>query len=180
MDAWQKQKTDEAQAKLDRALKIYPGFPDALVFSGFMQGSQGNWHQAEEHIQAAIQSDPNYCPAYIILAGIYNTEGRYDEAQEAAQQPVCAGANSWTLQYEIARVLIGKGEYEHALAITDASLRGNHGSLMHVARAHALLGLRRYLEATTELRNYLHYQPSGEGSQDARDILERLGQFGSR
>jgi len=122
------------------------------------------WEPAEKSLQAAIRSDPNYCAAaYIILARVYNTEGRYDEAQAAAERATSAGVDSWSVQYEIARVLIGKGEYENALAIADTVLRSKHGSLLHVAKAHALLGLRRYPESATELRNYLRYEPGGEG-----------------
>lgn len=180
MDAWGKQDIAGAQRKVEQALKIDPRFSEALVLRGFIKASQRNWQSAEDDLQAAIRNDPSYCPAYIILAGIYNTEGRYGEAQESAQQAISAGADSWTVQYEIARVLIGKGEYENALAVADVALRSKHGSLLHVAKAHALLGLRRYTEAVTELRDYLRYEPAGEGAQDAHQILDRLQTFSLR
>ena len=168
LEAWQQQKPAEAQRKIDQALKIDPAFPEALTLNGFMQASHRQWASAEQSLQASIRSDPNYCPAYIILAGVYNTEERYDEAQDAAQRATSAGVDSWSVQYEIARVLIGKREYENALAIADTALRSKHGSLLHVAKAHALLGLRRYPEAATELRNYLRYEPAGEGAGRAQ------------
>jgi tetratricopeptide (TPR) repeat protein len=174
MEAWQKQDIAGAQRKVDQALKTDPGFPEALALKGFMQASQQNWRAAEENLQAAIRSDSGYYAAYIILAGIYNTQGRYDEAQESAQKAISAGADSWSVRYEIARVLIGKGEYQNALAVTDVALRSKHGSLLHVAKAHALLGLRRYPEAAMELRDYLRYQPAGEAALDAQEILNRL------
>ncbi len=175
MDAWEKQETAGAQKKIDQALKIDPVFPEALVLNGFMQASRRDWASAEENLKAAIRSDPSYCAAHIILAGVYNTQSRYDEAQEAAQDAIAAGADSWTVQYELARVFIGKQNYENALAVTDVALRSkHHGSLLHVAKAHALLGLRRYTEAATEMRAYLRYQPTGEGAEDAHKILDRL------
>lgn len=173
LDAWQKEQPADAQRRVDQALRIDPAFPEALTLNGFMQASHKRWESAEASLHAAIRSDPDYCAAYIILAGVYNTQGRYNEAQDATQQGTCAG-DSWTVQYEITRVLIGKGEYENALAIADAALRSKHGSLLHVAKAHALLGLRRYPEAATELRNYLRYEPAGEGAQDAHNILDRI------
>ena len=174
IEAWQKLETAGAQKKVDQALKIDPSFPEALVLNGFMQASHHDWQAAEDNLKAAIRSDPNYCAAHIILAGVYNTQARYDEAQEAAQHAISAGADSWTVQYEIARVFIGKQNYENALAVADVALRSKHGSLLHVAKAHALLGLRRYSEAETELRAYLRYQPTGEGSEDAHHILDQL------
>jgi tetratricopeptide (TPR) repeat protein len=109
------------------------------------------------------------------LAGVYNAQARFDDAQEAAQQALSKGTDSWDVQYEIARALIGKRQYETALTITEATLLSTpHGSLMHLAKAHALLGLGRYPQAVTELRAYLRYQPDGEGSERARDLLNQI------
>ncbi|HXJ89801.1 MAG TPA: tetratricopeptide repeat protein [Candidatus Binatia bacterium] len=180
VDAWGRKEPAEAQRDVDQALKIDPTYPEALTLYGFIQASLQRWSSAEDGLEAAIKSDPNYWPPYVILASVYNTQGRYDEAQDATRHALSAGANTWSVQYEIARALIGKGEYKDALTITDEALHLKHGSLLHVAKAHALLGLRRYPEAATELRAYLQYQPSGEGSQDAHHILERLQGLVSR
>ena len=109
------------------------------------------------------------------MAGVYNARARFDDAQEAAQQALSKGADSWDIQYEIARALIGKKQYEAALAVTEAALRSTpHGSLMHLAKAHALLGLGKYPQAVTELKAYVRYQPDGEGSERARDLLNQI------
>jgi len=180
LEAWNKQKCADAQHEAEQALKIDPTFPDALTLYGFIQASSQHWDSAEESLQAAVRSDPNYSAAYVILAGVYNTEGRYDQAQEAIERAIAAGAHTWSVQYEIVRVLIGKGEYASALAISDQALRSKHGKLLLMARAHALLGLRRYSEAATELRAYLRDDPTGEGSQNARDLLQQLEPLVSR
>lgn len=174
LDAWIKQSPAKAQHKVDQALKLDPTFPEALTLRGGIEAANQQWEAAEQSLQAAIQSDPAYSPAYVILAGVYNTQGRYDDAQEATEHALSVGATTWSAQYEIARALIGKREYENALAIADAALRSNHGSLMHLARAHAMLGLRNYPEAVAELRTYLREDPTGEGSHDALALLDRL------
>jgi tetratricopeptide (TPR) repeat protein len=177
LEAWIKQSPMKAQHKLDQALKLDPTFPDALTLRGGIEATNQQWGAAEESLQAAIQSDPAYSPAYVILAGVYNSQGRYDDAQEATQQALSAGTTTWSVQYEIARALIGKREYENALAVSDAALRSNHGCLMHLARAHAMLGLRKYPEAAAELRTYLGEDPAGDGSHDARVLLDRLNRL---
>lgn len=175
LNATAKRDYAEAQRKLDKALKIYPQFPEALTLYAIILAMAHQWQQSEQNLQAAIQTDPNYAPVYVILAGVYNAQLRFDDAQEATQHAVAAGADTWDLQYEIARVLIGKREYESALEIAETALhRKQHGSLLHLAKAHALLGLRRYPQAATELRAYLHYQPAGDGSQHARDLLQKI------
>ena len=174
LNAWARQALVEAQHNLDQALELDPTFPEALTLRGGIQATRHEWTLAEQSLEAAIHTDPSYPPAYILLAGVYNTQDRYDEAQEAAEHALSAGATTWSLQYEIARALIGKGQYQSALAISDAALRSPHGSLMHLAKAHALLGLRKYPEAAAELTTYLRDDPRGEISQDARSLLDRV------
>lgn len=175
LNALAKQNYVETQRKLDQALKIYPPFPEALTLYGITHAVARQWEQAEQNLQTAIQTDPGCAPAYVVLAGVYNAQLRFDDAQECTQHAVAAGANTWDLQYEIARILIGKRQYESTLETTETALHlKRHGSLLHLAKAHALLGLRRYSQAATELKAYLRYQPSGDGSQHARDLLQKI------
>lgn len=175
LKSWGDQEPAEAEHWLDRALKIYSPFPEALSLRGGIQASLGQWTAAEQSLRAAIQVDPNYSPAYVVLAGVYNAQARFDDAQKATDQALSAGADNWDVQYEIARSLIGKEQYKSALAVTETALRSNrHGSLLHLAKAHALLGLLEYRQAANELRAYLRYQASGDGSQHAHALLDRL------
>ena len=180
LEAWRKHAGADAQQKVDQALQLDPTFPEALTLLGGMRATNQQWDAAEHSLQAAIRSDPDYPPPYVILASVYNTEQRYDEGEEAAEHALRAGAATWSVQYEIARALIGKEKYENAVAISDAALLSNHGSLMHLAKAHAMLGLQKYPEAAAELRTYLRDDPAGEGSQDARDLLAKLQSIVSR
>ena len=175
MDAWRKGRSAEAQRKLDEALKIYPAFPEALTFYGCIHAEFKQWDSAEKELQAAIETDPSYSPAYVVLAGVYNAQGRFDEAQQAIQLGLSAGADTWHVQYEIARSLIGKRDYDGALAAAEAALHSRpDGGLLHLAKVHALLGLRRYLQAATELNIFLHYDPAGDGSGQARQLLQKI------
>ncbi|HTT22987.1 MAG TPA: tetratricopeptide repeat protein [Candidatus Sulfotelmatobacter sp.] len=180
LHAWGKHASAEAQKKLDQALKIDSKFPEALALRGGIEAAYQQWDSAEQSLRAAIQIDPGYSPAYVILAGVYNTQSRYDEARMTTEQALSAGASNWSVQYEIARAMIGKGQYENALAVTEAALRSNHGALIHLAKAHAMLGLGKYPEASVELRTYLHDDPNGDGSNAARDLLQRVETLGSR
>jgi tetratricopeptide (TPR) repeat protein len=175
LHGWRKGHFVEAQKQLDKALNIYPRFPEALTLYGCLQGSFQQWDSAEQKIQAAIRADPNFSPEYVVLAGIYNAQRRFDEAQQAIQQALSAGAGTWHIQYEIVRSLIGKRDYESALAAADAALRSMPDeSLLHLAKAHALIGLRKYPQAAKELNTFLHYDPAGDGSEQARNLLQKI------
>lgn len=176
LHALRKQKRVEARRDLEKALKLFPSFPEALTLSGTMEMNEQQWTSAEQNLRAAIQSDPEYVRAYVVLAGLYNAQGRFDEALHTAQLAVSLGPRSWDLSYELARALIGKGEYGRALSVSDAGLRKKHGTLLHIAKAHALAGLGSYAQAQAELRAYLRFEPSGEGVQDARNLLNQIQQ----
>lgn len=172
--AFQKDKSATAKRKLDEALQQYPAFPEALTLCGVIQFNLNQWEAAERNLQAAVRSDPAFPPPYVLLGDLYNRELRFDDALATTERAVALTPDTWLVQYEIARALIGKHLYDRALTISDAALRSNQGTLLHLARAHALAGLKRYPQAAAELRAYLHYQPAGEGSQHARDLLLQL------
>lgn len=173
-EAFRKHSYVEAQRKLDQALQKHPEFPEALTLKGFIERDLNRWELAERSLQAAIRSDPSYAVAHRLLADLYNRQQRFDDALASSQRAVELNPASWPEQYELARALIGKHQYALAVKISDASLRTDRGTLLHVAKAHALLGLGRYPEASEELRTYLQYEPAGDGSQDARDLLNQI------
>jgi tetratricopeptide (TPR) repeat protein len=172
--AFRKRKFAEAEEKLNRALLLYPSFPEALTMRGYIQIDLNRWELAEQSLQDAVRSDPTSEMAYRLLAGLYNREQRFDDALLASQRAAELTPDSWADQYELARALIGKHQYALALKVSDASLGADRGTLLHMAKAHALIGLDRYPEAASELHTYLRYQPAGEGSADAHELLNQI------
>ena len=162
-----------AQELLNEALRQCSSFPEALTLLGYVELDLNQRESAEQNLQAALHSDPNYGPAYLVLSDLYNRERHYDDALAMSQRAI-ALIPDWSVQYELIRALIGQGEYALALNTSDDALRSSRESLLHVAKAHALIGLKRYPEAVAELRTYLDDEPAGVGSQDARDLLERI------
>lgn len=165
---------DEAQRHLDEALRLYPGFPEALTLLGYIQLDRSQWEAAEQSLQAAIRSDPTYGVAYLVLGHLYNLQKRFDDAVEMSQRASALMPNDWMVAYEMCTSFIKTEQYSMALSLGDAALRTTHGSMLHVAKAHALIGLKRYSEAVAELRTYLSFAPTGEGSQDAHKLLDSI------
>lgn len=173
-NAFRKHNYVEAQGKLNQALEQYPEFPEALTLSGFIRLDLNQWESAEQNLQAAVRSDPTYGEAFLILGDLYNRQRRFNDACAALEHAVVLIPDYWPVHYELARALIGEQQYELALENIDPALRANRGTLLHVAKAHALIGLGRYSDAAAELHTYLHYQPSGDGAQDAAALLNKL------
>jgi len=164
----------EAQGKLDQALHLYPAFPEALVMQGYMQIDLNQWEAAEQSLRAAVRRDPTYGWAYLLLSDLYNQEQRFDDAVAMSQRAVQLIPNVWPAYYEMCKAFMGKDQFALALVASEAVLSNNRGTLLHLAKAHALIGLGRYQEAAVELKAYLYHQPAGEGAQDAHDLLNKI------
>lgn len=165
---------DKAQSYLDQALHLCPAFPEALTLLGYIQLDLNRWEAAEQNLQAAIRSDPTYGVAYLILGHLYNLQKRFDDAVEMSQRARTLMPDDWMGAYEMCTSFIKTEQYSMALSLGDAALRTGHGTMLHVAKAHALIGLKRYSEAVAELRTYLSFEPTGEGSEDARKLLDSI------
>ncbi len=170
-----KEKFLEAEGKLDQALKINSSFPDALTLRAGIYLHLRRWEPAEQDFEAAIASDPRFAPAYIGLSDLYNEQSHFDDALRTIQQADALTPGIWNVQYEIARAWIGKHQYDRALAVADAALhaRRPYHCLLHFAKARALIGLRRYSQAQTELQTYLADDRSGD-DRLARDLLNQI------
>src|SRR5436190_12698462 len=172
--AFRKDEYIAAKEKLGEALSLYPAFPEALTLSGYIDLRLNQKEAAEQSLRAAVRSDPTYGLAFLVLSCLYNMDHRFDDALTAARQATTLIPNSWYAPYEMARAFAGKQEYDSALKVSAAALQSNPGTLLHVAKARALVGLGRYSEAVTELQTFLQYQPIGDGSQYARSLLDEI------
>lgn len=66
---------------------------------------------------------PSMRQGILVLAGLYNAQGCFDDGLQATRKAVSAGAARWDVEYEIARGLISKGQYQPALVATEDGLR---------------------------------------------------------
>src|SRR6516162_2117186 len=62
LEAWGKHAGADAQQKVDQALQLDPGFPEALTLLGGIRAANQQRDAAEQCVQAAIRSDPDYPP----------------------------------------------------------------------------------------------------------------------
>ena len=131
----------DALIRLNQAVRDYPSFPEALAMLGYVQICLSQWGTAEQSLQAALRTDPKYGLAHLVLADLYNTIERFDDALVSAQKAGALIPNAWVVQFEMARALLGNGQYDSALRISDTALRKNPGTLLRVLKAHALIGL---------------------------------------
>ena len=73
---------------------------------------------------------------------------------------------------------LAKGNYQAALQQFDKTqqLQPQY-TLVHLVKAHAMLGLKNYTNAMAELETYLEHEPKGSQSEQARETLGKVRAF---
>jgi predicted Zn-dependent protease len=177
-EAVQKQNVEEAQKYLTQALEAYPNYAEALTLRGILKLDGKQYDAAAQDLEAAIRADPNYPLAYFALGASYNLLSRWDDATRALQHGLGLEPNSWQGHFELSKTLIAQKQYEAALGqLSKAEGENAKYALIHLLKAHALLGLKNYPDAMTELETYLQREPNGTASAQAKQTLDKVRAF---
>ena len=177
-EALQKQKIDEAQKYLAQALETYPNYAEALTLRGILKLDDKQYDGASQDLEAAIHCDPNYPLAYFALGATYNLLSRWDDATRALQRGLGLEPNSWQGHFELSKTLIAQRQYEAALGqLGKAEDENAKYAMIHLLKAHALLGLKNYPDAMAELETYLQREPNGTASAQAKQTLDKVRAF---
>jgi len=181
-EALRKHKIADARQHVDKALKIAPKYAAALTFRGILDLSENHLQQASTECEQAIQDDSSYGMAYVVLGATYNVMARFDDAVRTLDHGLALLPNSWQAHFEMAKALLAKEQYAESLRQINraAGLVPATYAPIHLVRAHALLGLRDYSEAITELEQYLGRDPQGVDAANARQMLDQVRAFTAR
>ena len=178
-DALAKQRPDEANNHLAKALEIYPKYADALTLRGVLKLDAKDQAGAVADLNEAIQYDGNNAMAYLVLGAAFNMQSRFDDAIRALERGEALSPNSWQAYFEMGKALVGKTQYEAALRQLSRAqaLAPAEYPLIHLVKAHAMLALNNYADAMTELQSYLEKEPSGPNSEQAQKMLAQAKAF---
>jgi len=178
-EAFAKNKRDEALTHLETALRLFPEYAQALTLRGLLYIDDEKPQQALGPLEQAVKYDYGYGMGYVVLGAAYNMLSRYDDATRSLQHAIALLPTSWQAQFEMSKAELGKGQYQEALRHVDraAELAPPQFGAIHLVRAHALLGLKNYSNAVTELEQYLGANPKGAASAQARETLDRARAF---
>ena len=98
-----------------------------LLQSGFKYFSNGEYSQAVDAFQKALEIDPNFDLALNALAQVHNKMGNIDKAIEVAKQLVGVNPNDAIAHTALSRLYAQKGmikEAEEELAISNRLASG--------------------------------------------------------
>ena len=177
--AFARHKLDEAQAHCAKALEASPTYSRALTLTALLDLSNNKLEDAAHLAEQAVKSDYNYGLGYVVLTSVYNAMRRYDDAFRTIEHAIPLVPNSWQAHFEMAKALLGKGDFQRALVSSDRALQTAKQDypLIHLVRAHALLGLKSYTDAMTELEKYLGADPDSADNAAVRKTLDQVKAF---
>jgi Flp pilus assembly protein TadD len=174
-EATLKNKLDEAQQHIEKALEIDPDYADALTLRAIIKLDSRDTEGAVADLEKAIQNDGNYAMAYMVLGSAFNTQSKFDYAIHALERAEKLAPDAWQTYFEMGRACDGKGDYQSAVRAFDRaqSLAPQEYPLIRLIRAHSLIGLTRYGDAIAELEAFLQKYPGGPDAEQAQRMLEK-------
>ena len=177
--AMAKNRNDEAGKEVAKALEFYSDYAPALTLRGVLSLDAGNTESAVQDFDHAIHSDPSYALAYTAMAAASNQLNKFDDAIRSADRAITLSPRSWQSYFEMAKAHVGKTEYPHALEdlAKAQQLSPKEYAPIHLVRAHAMLALKNYSSAMTELQTFLTLAPQDPNSPAARTALEKVKAF---
>lgn len=177
-EAFQKSKFDDAEKHTNKALGILPTYAQALTLQGLLKINKGDIKGGEQSLQDSIHSDPNYPLAYFAMGAAYNESGQFANAQQTIQEGLRINPASWQGYFELSKSLLGQRDFRNALKnVVKAESFGTPFPPIHLVKAHALLGLKDYDEAASELERYLSANSKGLAADVARRELSQAKAF---
>lgn len=172
-------KLDQAGKYVEKALAIYPRYAEAMALRGILKLDANQPQAAAADLEQAVQFDSAYPVAYIALGAAYNLLSRFDDAARTIDRGIALSPTSWQAYFEMAKAYLGKHDFATAVKQLNKAedLAPRDFALVHLVKAHALLGMKDYPNAMTELEAYLNRDPRGPDSDKARKTLERVRAF---
>ena len=108
---------EEAVARLRRAIKSKPPFPQAYFELGTLLASLGQTDEAIDVLKRAAEHAPSFVELWIELGSVYASRSRYAEAREAYSRALAIGANHQNALLGLAETLRNTGDYKGAAEI---------------------------------------------------------------
>lgn len=171
-----KNRLDDANKELAKALEIYPQYAPALTLHGVLALDHDQAQNAVNDFDQAIHSDPNFALAYTGMAAAMNQLEKFEDAIRSAGRAIALAPNAWQSYFELGKAYMGKQDYRSALSQLDKAQQflPKDFAPLHLIRAHAMIALQEYGGAAGELQAFLTLAPQDPSAGRARETLDKV------
>jgi Tfp pilus assembly protein PilF len=166
---------DEGVKHFEKAIKIYPDYPQAYRLLGEAYLQKQDWQQAESALKHSIELEPKLAASYLDLGGLHNQNKDYPAAEIALKKCLEITPDSPAAQYELAKTYFATGRWQEAAPLAESAVK----QMPDLAPAHALLANIRLKQrdapgALHEYQEYLRLEPEGSLAPQVRDMVAKL------
>ena len=166
---------DEGVNHFQKAIKLYPDYPQAYQMLGEAYLQKQDWQQAEFALKRSIELEPKLTASYLDLGGLRNQMKNYPGAEEALKKCLELSPDSPAAQYELAKNYWATGRWQEAAPLAESAVK----ALPDLASAHVLLANIRLKQrngaaALHEYQEYLRLEPDGDMAPQVRDMVAKL------
>lgn len=168
-----------ARQRLEEALRIAPGDPDALSNMALWSYDDGRMNDAEMYSREAIDADPDFVPAHLYLGSALQVQDKLAEAAQEYRLVLDLEPDSYDAHYNLGIVLIRQGLTEEALE----EFRLSVAIKPDQAEPHSQMGWiymrsHRLPEAIREYTQALSFDPTNAGLHSNLGVaLFQLGDY---
>jgi Flp pilus assembly protein TadD len=167
----------EGVSHLEIAVRLYPKYLEAMQLLGTAYMDNGDWDKAESTLRQVLVLDPRTTVAYFALGGLYLRQKKYSGAEQDLLAGIKLDAKSVEGHFMLGRVYYELGDLSKAgLHVGTALQLSPKFAQGHLLAGNILLRARQAENALVEFEEYLHLEPNGEFSAQAKEAVERIKQ----
>ena len=173
-----KQKWDEAQPLLEKAVQIYPRYAVAWFDLGNVQLHKSDFEQARHSFEQSIAADSKYANPYRGLAELDTQQKQWESLVKVTDQLLALNPVSFPDAW--LRNALGNYYLRNFAAAEKSARQGMKVDETHqVPKLEYLLGVilmqeREFQDATVHLQNYLHVATQPSDIEDAQRQLAEI------
>lgn len=169
------EKLAEGILHLEKAIAIYPNFPEAQVELGTAYMDAKEWNKAELALKKAIELAPNAANAFFALGELYLQQKKYPEAEKRLREGLKIDNRSWRGHFALGRVYWTSGDVQQAAKQIALALQLNPDLAdAHLLAGNILLRSGKREDARTEFETYLRLAPKGQFANQVKTILQKM------
>ena len=172
---FEKNKLAEGIQHLEKAIALYPNFPEAEMALGTAYMDAKEWNKAELALKQAIELAPNASNAFFALGELYLQQKKYSEAEKYLRQGLGFDNRSWRGHFALGRVYWASNDVKQAAKQIALTLQLNPDLAdAHLLAGNILLRSGKREDARTEFEAYLRLAPKGEFANQVEKILQKM------
>ncbi len=159
--AFSRNKLDEADHYITKALLAWPRYGQALTLRATVALTRKSYDQARADAEKAVEYDPNDSVAYMVLGDSYISLDRFDDALRAVDRSIDLKPNAWQGYYEKGKILLVHHDWAGTLqqATKAASLKTGDDPYLHLMKAFAFAGMNDRPSARNEIAAFRRLKP---------------------